>query len=143
MLPNVLSLRFVFTASLLACAAQLGCAQCRLPAIDPTGQHIFSGATTTLASHDLLNGGLFHHRQQPATVAPVAAVGPPVTPPCQPPVEAIPVVPVLPLAPPTVIAIPQNPLPVMPVACGPQMTLPGRPQPGGPIFDAPPAYRGP
>ncbi len=132
---------------MLACVWQLGCAQCRLPAIDPTGQHIFSG-TTTLANHDLLGGGLFHHRQQPAVapaapVAPVAplAVAPPVQPPCQPPIEAVPVVPVLPAAP--LVAVPHNPLPVMPVACNPQVALPGKPLPGGPICETPVAYRGP
>ena len=34
-------------------------------------------------------------------------------------------------------------VPVMPVACGPQMVLPGRPPAGGPIYQSPPAYRGP
>src|SRR3954469_10898526 len=140
---NVSVLRLVALASLMACASQLGCAQCRLPAIDPTGQHIFSGTTTTLATHELLNGGLFHHRQQPTAIAPVAAIEAPVKPPCQPPVEAIPVVPVVPLAPAPVVAVPHNPLPVMPVACGPQTVLPGRQLPGGPISEAPPAYRGP
>jgi len=127
----------------MSCASQLGCAQCRLPAIDPTGQHIFSGTTTTLATHELLNGGLFHHRQQPTAIAPVSAIEAPVKPPCQPPVEAIPVVPVVPLAPAPVVAVPHNPLPVMLVACGPQTVLPGRQLPGGPISEAPPAYRGP
>src|SRR5687767_5141672 len=41
----------------LASGGMVGCAQHRLPAIDPTGQRIFSG-TTTLAHHDLLGGGL-------------------------------------------------------------------------------------
>src|SRR5262245_18289893 len=135
----------VIAAALLACAGQLGCAQCRIPAIDPTGQHIFSG-TTTIAHHDLLGGGLFHHRQQPAAVAavaPIAVVDPPVQPPCYPQVQAVPVVPVVPLAPAPVVAVPQNPLPLIPVACAPQMALPGKLQPGGPICDTPPGYRGP
>src|SRR5262245_44987677 len=146
MLGKLFSTIFLSAAALVACAGQLGCAQCRLPAIDPTGQHIFSG-TTTLAHHDLLGGGLFHHhRQQPAAVAPVApiaVVDPPVKPPCQPPIEAVPVVPVVPLATAPLVAVPQNPLPVQPVACAPQMALPGRPQAGGPNCETPAAYHGP
>lgn len=136
MIRAAFSLRFLFVAALFAGSGHFGCAQHRIPAIDPTGEHIFSGSTT-LASHDLFNGGLLHKHHQPAAVAPVAAVAPPVKPPCQPPVEAVPVVPL--------VAVPQ-PVPVMPVACGPiaqpQVTLPGRPMPGGPICDNPP-YRGP
>src|SRR5437762_10842382 len=104
MFRNNSSLRLALAAGLFACAAQLGCAQCRIPAIDPTGQHVFAGTTTTLASHDLLSGGLFHRHHQPAAVAPVAAIEPAVKPPCPPPVEAIPVVPVIPLAPAPVVA---------------------------------------
>src|SRR6185295_1052622 len=99
---NITSWRSILCAALLGCGMQLGCANCRLPAIDPTGQHIFAG-TTTLAHHDLLNGGLFHKHHQPAAVA---AVDPPVKPPCQPPVEAVPVVPVVPVPVP-VVAVPQ------------------------------------
>jgi uncharacterized repeat protein (TIGR01451 family) len=142
MLGKLFSTIFLSAAGLMASAGQLGCAQCRIPAIDQTGQHIFAG-TTTLANHNLLNGGLFHHRQQPAAVAPIAVVDPLVKPPCQPPVEAVPVVPVVPLATAPVVAVPQNPLPVMPVACAPQVALPGRPQPGGPICETQVAYRGP
>lgn len=123
MFSKLSSLRLVVLAGLLACASQLGCAQCRIPAIDPTGEHIFSG-TTTLASHDL--GGLFHRHHQPAAVAPVAAIGPPVQPPCQPPVqppvEAVPVVPVIPVAP--IIAAPVQPVAApCPLERGPELTI--------------------
>lgn len=119
--------------------ASIGCAQHRIPAIDPTGQRFFSG-TTTLAAHDWFKG-LFHHQPKPpgaATGGPVA-VTPAVQPPCTPPVA---VVPVVPLAPPPIVAVPQSPpvavMPVMPVAaCGPerlatQTPLPGKPLVGGP-----------
>src|SRR5207248_10835314 len=109
MLRYSTSWRSVVCAALLTCALQLGCANCRLPAIDPTGQHIFSGSTT-LASHDLLNGGFLHRHHQPSAVAPVAALDLPVKPPCQPPIEAVPVIPVVPVP---VVAVPQNPLPVI------------------------------
>jgi uncharacterized repeat protein (TIGR01451 family) len=112
----------------------VGCAQHRIPAIDPTGQHIFSG-TTTLASHDFLHGGLFHKRHDPA----VAAAPGPVKPPCDPPVVAVPLVPIQPLV--AVPLVPAPPrVPVIPVGCGPQQMLPqaplpGKPQPGGPICE--------
>src|SRR5262245_6271131 len=92
--------RLVIAAWLIAASGFAGCAQHRIPAIDQTGQHLFSG-TTTLATHDLLHG-LFHKHHQ-ATVVPVGppivtgpAVAPPdpVKPPCSPPIEAVPVVPV-------------------------------------------------
>lgn len=108
---------------LIACGWQSGCANCRVPAIDPTGEHIFSG-TTTLASHEWLKGGHFHkHHQPPSAAAPFAA-GPPVKPPCAPPIEAVPVVP---LAPIPVVAVPQYPsptVPVVPAVCGPQQVRP-------------------
>jgi len=109
-------------AILLACGWQSGCAQCRLPAIDPTGEHIFSGSTT-LASHEWLKGDHFHNHGQPGVVGPVAAA-PPVKPPCAPPIEAVPVVPVMPIP---VVAVPQYPLPAVPVVpavCGPQQVRP-------------------
>jgi uncharacterized repeat protein (TIGR01451 family) len=147
--------RRVLAAWLIVAGGLVGCAQHRIPAIDPTGQHIFSG-TTTLASHDLL--GRLHHRHHqpqlvpvgpPVVAGPVAAVPAPVKPPCAPPIEAVPVVPVAPVP---IVAVPQNPVAIVPVACGPQaaigrqpqMVLPGRPQPGGPIYDpGPPVYPGP
>src|SRR5262245_15325078 len=140
--------RILVAAWLLLTSGLPGCAQHRIPAIDPTGQHIFSG-TTTLASHDWLHGLHKHHQPQltpvgPPIVAGPAAVAPvPVKPPCTPPVEAVPVVPVMPAP---IVAVPQ-PVPVVPVACGPQVqpqvVLPGRPQPGGPICANPAVYRGP
>jgi uncharacterized repeat protein (TIGR01451 family) len=133
---------------LIAGGGQSGCAQHRIPAIDPTGQSIFSG-TTTLASHEF-GHGLFHKHHQPqAAPAAATAVVPAVQPPCMPPVQVVPVVPVIPQP---VVAVPQYPLPasVIPVACGPQqqmqpqVSLPGKAQPGGPVCaygQAP--YRGP
>jgi uncharacterized repeat protein (TIGR01451 family) len=139
-------MRWLIAAALAASCSQPGCAQHRLPAIDPTGERIFSG-TTTLALHDLFHGGLHrHHQPQPAAVAPVTpiavvpaapaaplAVVPVAPPPCTPPVAVTPVVPVV---------------PVVPAACPPQqmqpqIPLPGKPQPGGPICPTPAPYRGP
>ena len=82
---------------------------CRIPAIDPTGERIFTGGTTTLASHDLAHC-LPHHREAPV-----------VQPPCAPPIEVVPVV-VQP-APQPIVAVPQPaPLAVLPVSCGPPAT---------------------
>ncbi len=104
-------------ACLLACGWHGGCAQHPLPAIDPTGQRLFSG-TTTLAAHDWLH----HKHRQPGAVAPGAvaplAVAPPVQPPCAPPVEAVPVMPV------PMVAVPQYVVPVVPAVCGPQQMRP-------------------
>lgn len=139
------TLRVIFCAWLVAACGVNGCAQHRIPAIDPTGQHLFSG-TTTLATHDWLHK---HHQQTvvpvgPPVVAGPAAVAPPVKPPCTPPVEAVPVIPVTPAP---IVAIPQNPVPVVPVipaACGPQqMVLPGKSQSGGPICPTAGSYVGP
>lgn len=109
---------------LLLCVWQAGCAQIRIPAIDPTGEHIFAG-TTTLAPHEGLRGGLHGQNQPAVAVAPAAtAIAPPVKPPCAPPVEAVPVVPFVPAP---VVAVPQNPLPAVPVVpavCGPQHVQP-------------------
>jgi uncharacterized repeat protein (TIGR01451 family) len=130
---------------LAAISGLIGCAQHRIPAIDPTGQHLISG-TTTVASHDLLHG-LFHRHHQPSVVpvgppviaGPAAAAPAPVQPPCTPPIEAVPVIPVVPAP---VVAVPQNPLPpavlVVPAACPPhhvqpQVVLPTTPRPGNPI----------
>jgi uncharacterized repeat protein (TIGR01451 family) len=130
-------IRLVLSLGLLVLGAQAGCAQHRIPAIDPTGENLFAG-TTTLSTHELFAGRLFHkHQQQAVAPAGAVAVAPPaVKPPCLPPIEVVPVVPVVsqPL-----VAVPQNPLPVIPVnpvSCGPQqmqpqLSLPGRPQPGG------------
>lgn len=117
-------IRLLSVAAILAISGwQSGCAQCRLPAIDPTGEHLFAG-TTTLASHDWLKGGHFHKHGQTAPAAAPLAAAPPVKPPCTPPIEAVPVVPVMPVP---VVAVPQNPLPAVPVVpavCGPQQVRP-------------------
>ena len=82
----------------LAAAALAALAGCQFPAIDPSGQRIFSGGTTGLAHH----GGLFHHhRNQPAVpvaVAPAAVVPAPAVPVV--PTPVVPVVPVVPVKPP-------------------------------------------
>src|SRR5262245_56978627 len=91
--------RIVIAAWVFAAGGLAGCAQHRIPAIDPTGQNLFSG-TTTVASHDWLHG-LFHKHHQPQVVpvgppvvaGPAVAAPAPVKPPCTPPVEAVPVVP--------------------------------------------------
>lgn len=136
-------------AALLLSGCAVGCAQIRIPAIDPTGERFFSG-TTTLESH-----GLFHHKRDPQ---PAVAVAPPVV--TQPVVAqpAVPVLPVLPAAPPPctppvaavpLVAVPVAPVPiatvpVQPVACGPQqMVVPGQPKVGGPVCPQPGAYAGP
>ena len=112
-------------AFLLAFGGQIGVAQIRIPAIDPTGQHIFSGTTTLAPCASLTSGLLPKHGQPAAAVAPtVPIVAPPVKPPCLPQVEAVPVVPVVPVP---VVAIPQYPLPAVPVVpavCGPQYVRP-------------------
>src|SRR5437867_1976964 len=108
--------QLIIVAALLAGSLQPGRAQIRIPAIDPTGQHILSGSTTTLAGHDWPGSGLFHKQQPvvpvgpPIIAAPTAAAPVPVKPPCAPPVEAVPVFPVVPQP---VIAVPQNPPPVI------------------------------
>jgi uncharacterized repeat protein (TIGR01451 family) len=76
-------------------------AGCQFPAIDQSGQRIFSGGSTGLAHHD---GGLFHHRRDRE---PPVLVGPIVTPPPPHPVVAVP-------PPPSAV------IPIQPIACGPQ-----------------------
>lgn len=138
--------------------APTGCAQHRIPAIDPTGQRIFSG-TTTLATHDLLHG-LFAHGRQPPPVVPPPPWSTPVSPaPAAPSGPSAPTVPAVPAAPaiagpactpaPPAQAIPLPTTPpggaVVPAACDPLATpLPGAAQPGGPQCpEAKAAYRGP
>jgi uncharacterized repeat protein (TIGR01451 family) len=125
---------------LVAGGASTGCARHQIPAIDPTGQHIFSG-TTTLASHDWLFHR--HHDAQPA-VAPVAAPAvtvAPIQPPCTPPVAVVPVAPpqplvAVPLAP-AAPAVPVNPIcaPQPSIGMPSQVVLPGKSQPAGPVCD--------
>jgi hypothetical protein len=111
---------FRLTGLLLLMAA-VGCSHLRLPAIDPSGQRIFSGGSTTLAGPDC---PLFT-RPAVATTTPAVVAGPIVKPPCTPPVVAQPVL-VVPAAP--VVVVPVAPVPVVAVpvapiqqpACGPQ-----------------------
>src|SRR4051794_28369682 len=110
-------------------------AQFAIPAIDPTGQHIFNGKTTL--AHDFPGSGLFHKNQAPTPIAPpiiaapaapvaVAPTAPiaiaPVKPPCTPPVEAVPVFPVVPQP---IIAVPQNSFPVAPAPAAAPIAPPG------------------
>lgn len=104
----------------LALAVSLlgGCAGARLPAIDPTGQRLFSGGTTTILPHCFLH----HHKDksgcelpasapivaapavettpvaaEPITILPVSnTCAPPVKPSCTPPVAAGPPAVILP-----------------------------------------------
>jgi uncharacterized repeat protein (TIGR01451 family) len=102
--------------SLLLLTAAVGCSHLRLPAIDPSGQRIFSGGSTAIAAPDC---PLFT-RPALATTAPAVAAGPVVKPPCTPPVVAQPVV-AVPVVP--VVAVPLVAVPVAPIqqpACGPQ-----------------------
>jgi uncharacterized repeat protein (TIGR01451 family) len=114
-------------------------AGCQFPAIDQSGQRIFSGGGTSLAHHD---GGLFHRRDpvpMPAAGVPTVVVpGPPAVvapaaPPCNPPVVVGPLV-----QQPPVIAVPV--VPIQPVACGPagrieQTPLPPKLQIAGPVCE--------
>src|SRR5262245_22893390 len=117
-------------------------AQIRIPAIDPTGERIFSG-TTTLAPHDLLHCPLLETHNDKAVV-PVAAPAP-VKPPCTPPVEVVPVVTQPPVAIP--VAPPRPVVPVMPVTCPqpaagpPPLTIaePPCPEPPGPELKVTPS----
>lgn len=126
-------LRVLATAACLWAASVLsGCANLSVPAIDPSGQGLFSG-TTTLASHEgLLHCPLWHKHQPVGTgVVPVA-----VQPPCAPPIDVMPVTPFVPVAPPQpLVAVPlARAIPVQPVACAPQQTVvPGPPPVGGPV----------
>jgi len=115
--------RWLFGLAVLALA--LSAAGCQFPAIDQSGERIFSGGTTSLAHHD---HGLFHHHHEPAPAVP-AVVTPPAAaaPACAPPVVVGPVVQPLPQP---VIAVPAVPLiPVQPVACGPQGNIQQTPLP--------------
>lgn len=113
-------LYFRLTGLLLLTAA-VGCSHLRLPAIDPSGQRIFSGGSTTLAGPDC---PLFT-RPAVATTTPAVVAGPIVKPPCTPPVVAQPVlvVPAAPVVAVPVVAVPVVAVPVAPIqqpACGPQ-----------------------
>lgn len=107
-----------------------GHAQVRIPAIDPTGQHLFNGTTTL--SHEWPGSGLFHKHQAPTPVGPPIIAGPavpvavaPVKPPCTPPIEAVPVVPVVPVVPQPIVAVPQNSFPVAPPPAAALSASPG------------------
>ena len=94
--------------------AAVGCAQVRLPAIDPSGQRIFSGGSTTLAGPDC---PLFT-RPAAATMAPPVVLGPAVKPPCNPPVVAVQPIVAVPIVAVPVVAVPVAPIQQPP--CGPQ-----------------------
>ncbi|MBC7855014.1 MAG: DUF11 domain-containing protein [Pirellulaceae bacterium] len=91
-----------------------GCAQVRLPAIDPSGQRIFSGGSTTLAGPDCP----LNTRPAAATIAPPVVVGPAVKPPCNPPVVAVQPIVAVPIVAVPVVAVPVAPIQQPP--CGPQ-----------------------
>src|SRR4051812_10595180 len=118
MLRATLLRRLLLIAAIAAATLPSASAQFAIPAIDPTGQHIFNGKTTL--AHDFPGSGLFHKNQTgtpigppiiaapaaPVAVAPTAPIAvAPVKPPCMPPVQAVPVFPVVPQP---IIAVPQN-----------------------------------
>ncbi len=107
----MLSPSYFRLTSLLLIAA-VGCSHLRLPAIDPSGQRIFTGGSTTLAGPDC---PLFTHPAA-ATTPPAIVAGPAVKPPCNPPIVAQPVVAV------PIVAVPVAavPAPIQQPACGPQ-----------------------
>jgi uncharacterized repeat protein (TIGR01451 family) len=118
-------------------ALSIAClAGCQFPAIDQSGQRIFSGGTTPLAAHDYGHGLFHHHHRGPAPiVAPIAApVAAPIAAPmavpapaCAPPIV---VGPVVQPAPQPLVAVPAVPVvPVQPVACGPKGILQQTPLP--------------
>jgi uncharacterized repeat protein (TIGR01451 family) len=98
-------------------AAGLG-SGCALPAIDPSGEGIFSG-TTTFASLSECPIFAHHHRQAPAAAIPAGppVIGPLVGPPstCAPPIPVA----VAPPPPPEIIAVPMTP-----AACAQQPPAP-------------------
>src|SRR5688500_16931552 len=100
----------------VVCAVCLpaGCAQVRLPAIDPSGQQIFTGGSTTLAGPDC---PLFT-RPAAATVAAPVAIAPAIKPPCNPPIVAVQPVVAVPIVAVPVVAVPVAPIQQPP--CGPQ-----------------------
>ena len=104
---------FRLTGLLLMMAA-VGCSHLRLPAIDPSGQRIFTGGSTALAAPDC---PLFA-RPAVAATTPAVVAGPVVKPPCTPPLVGQPIVAV-----PVPVAVPVVAVPVAPIqqpACGPQ-----------------------
>jgi uncharacterized repeat protein (TIGR01451 family) len=108
--------------ALAALPLALALAGCAIPAIDPTGQRIFSGGSTQLAACDWLH----RKHQPPAPVAPQPA--------CAPPVVVAPVV--QPQPQPLVVAPVAPTVPVMPVACTPQqMVVPAAPHRAGPVCE--------
>ncbi len=109
-----MSISSYFRLAIVLLLAAVGCAQVRLPAIDPSGQRIFSGGSTTLAGPDC---PLFT-RPAAATMAPPVALGPAVKPPCNPPVVAVQPIVAVPIVAVPVVAVPVAPIQQPP--CGPQ-----------------------
>src|SRR5436190_4370809 len=113
--------------------AAAGCSHLRLPAIDPSGQQIFSGGSTTLAGPDC---PLFTRPAAvptgPIVAGPAVVAGPIVKPPCNPPIVAQPVI-VVPVAP--------APVPVIAVPVAAPIQQPCGPQgcPAGPQLKVCPA----
>lgn len=77
-----LKLTFGLAVAFLAMAAGSGCARVQVPAIDPSGQRIFSGGSTTLLGPDLASCPLIGRPASVATSGPPVAAGPVVKPPC-------------------------------------------------------------
>jgi uncharacterized repeat protein (TIGR01451 family) len=128
--------RLLLLVAFVAATLPSASAQFQLPAIDPSGQHVFNGTTTF--AHDGPISGLFHKNQAPTPIGPPIIAAPavpaapaapivvaPVKPPCTPPVEAVPIVPVVPVVPQPIIAVPQGSFPVTP----PPTVIPSPPGP--------------
>jgi hypothetical protein len=116
-MPSAAKIRLAGLARLALAAWLAACAGCRLPAIDPTGRHIFSGESTSLAFDHFHDGPLFGHKHgQPAPAAPGCA-----------PTEVGPLVP----AGPPIVAVPAAPpVPIVPVGCGPEQRIQALKLPG-------------
>jgi uncharacterized repeat protein (TIGR01451 family) len=116
MSPSSRTRQAAFLAALIWAVSGSGCAGHRVPAIDPTGEHIFSGASTWVVS-PVRECPLFHPSPgQPAPAAPACA---PVLPPVQPPIVAAP----LPSCPQPLAAVVQ-PIPQPAPACNPPVRAP-------------------
>ncbi len=137
-------------AALLGATLLLGCAGAQVPAIDPTGQRIFSGGSTTILPHCFLHHHKHKHQDAPCEVpvsapivvapdlqvAPVEAApvtiipvsntcAPPVKPSCTPPMAVAPapvIAPVVPVVPAPAPAV------VVPAPTCPSPAVPVAPQ---------------
>jgi uncharacterized repeat protein (TIGR01451 family) len=136
MFPSSRTRQAAFLAALIWVVSGSGCAGHRVPAIDPSGEHIFSGASTSIISPLAESPFLHPSRPQPAAVIPACA---PVLPPVQPPIAVAPVP-----SCPQPLAVVAQPIPQPAPACTPPVRAPAPPQapcaqvPRGPILTVTP-----